>query len=81
VRNLGVGDGDGVFDLRGEVAETGAEDDAERGLAVGLEEDVDEGLAGAVVGGEGLLLVFGAGGFGFGKLVGHKDVTGPCRKA
>ena len=49
VRDLGVGDDDGVLDLRGEAAEAGAEDDAERGLEVGLEEDVGEGLRDAGV--------------------------------
>ena len=49
VRDLGVGDDDGVLDLRGEAAEAGAEDDAERRLEVGPEEDVRECLRDAGV--------------------------------
>ena len=40
VGDVGVGDGGGGFDLGGEVAETGAEDDAEGGLERGLGADV-----------------------------------------
>ncbi len=40
VGDVGVGDGGGGFDLGGEVAETGAEDDAEGGLEGGLGADV-----------------------------------------
>ncbi len=49
VRDLRVGDDDGVFNLRGEAAEAGAEDDAERRLQVGPEEDVCECLCDAGV--------------------------------
>ena len=43
VGNLGVGDDDGVFNVAGEVAEAGAEDDAEAGLPCEAAADVVHG--------------------------------------